>query len=659
MRNLLTKYNWKLPLVCLLLFLSLIGGMYFYYVNDVRDAASKPQITLGNTVGPENVGELAQGRSVSQTFQYALDELDGIRLYFVNFNRENEGSLSVSLYRTTKNSWNLIQSWSFDTSTVDGNMSSDFMLDKPLTSAEGSYEIVVDGVDGKGGSCVSIQLSDSDMYREGHATVNGKTTVCDLAFGVYGKNTFLYTWYFTVFGAMLVFFVLLCAAALLKTKLHRVFVIAGLGVGLLYIAVFPPYSSPDEYSHIATSYANANTLLGNRAADRDGYPYIRETDLTMDSQEIQPDLATYEKVWTHIGEKPDSIAKTTYDSQRLDISFFAHLPQSLGVAAAWLLGLNGVAALYVGRLFMLFFYLACGYFAIRIMPFAKTLMFLVYLSPIALYNAASFSYDGVVLSVCFLMTACYLSLIYSRQRVTWADILLLIALAVLSAPIKVVYLLIALLGFLVPMKKFRRKISYFIMNIGSIAGGLAGILIQRASSITGMASSGYGGGQGAGYTLWKILGDIPGFLELCVNTLVTQGKDLFSGMVGQVFHWADIEISWVVSGVFVLLLIVSVFTSAQEEAHMTMKVRLISLVICLGVIGGILVTFTLSWTPLSLDYIDGIQGRYFLPILPLFLLLFQNRFLPLKERPDHVLVLGLFAVQYFPALDVFTTIISR
>ena len=97
MRNLLTKYNWKLPLVCLLLFLSLIGGMCFYYVNDVRDAASKPQITLGNTVGPENVGELAQGRSVSQTFQYALDELDGIRLYFVNFNRENEGSLSVSL----------------------------------------------------------------------------------------------------------------------------------------------------------------------------------------------------------------------------------------------------------------------------------------------------------------------------------------------------------------------------------------------------------------------------------------------------------------------------------------------------------------------------------------------------------------------------------
>ena len=76
-------------------------------------------------------------------------------------------------------------------------------------------------------------------------------------------------------------------------------------------------------------------------------------------------------------------------------------------------------------------------------------------------------------------------------------------------------------------------------------------------------------------------------------------------------------------------------------------------------IGGILVTFTLSWTPLSLDYIDGIQGRYFLPILPLFLLLFQNRFLPLKERPDHVLVLGLFAVQYFTALDVFTTIISR
>lgn len=659
MRYLLMKYNIKPLLVCLFLFFLLAGGMCFYYAGDVSEAAKEPQVALGNPVGPDNVGELAQGRTASQTFSYHLGELDGIQLYFLNFNRENEGTLSISLYRTTKSSRKLIQSWSFDTSSIDGNESKDFMLEEPLRSAAGSYEIVVNSVDGKGGSSVSLQLSDTDVYREGYATVNGKTTVCDLAFGVYGKNTYLTTWYFAVFGTMLVFFVLLFTAALSKAKLHRLFVIAGLGIGLLYLAVFPPYSAPDEYSHIATSYANANIILGNKAADKDGYPYIRDTDLTLDSQEIQPDLATYAKVWTHIAEKPENIEKTTFDVQRLDISFFAHLPQSLGIAAAWAMGLNGVAVLYMGRLFMLLFYLVCGYFSIRIIPFGKAVMFLVYLSPIAVYNAASFSYDGVVLSVCFLMTACYLNLIYSDRRVTWADIFLLILLAVLSAPIKVVYLLIALLGFLIPLRKFNWKPAYFILNLGAIAGGAAGILLQRASSITGMASSGYGGGQGTGYTLQMILEDIPGFLSLCANTVTKQGGDLFSGMIGQVFHWADIEVSWVISGFFILLLVLSVFSSEQDDRRMTMKTRVMSIIICLGVIGGILVTFTLSWTPLSLDYIDGIQGRYFLPILPLFLLLFQSRMLSIRQRIDKALILGLFVIHFYTALDVFTTIITR
>lgn len=653
------KYNRKSLLVCLILFLLLVGGIYFYYTEYVSETSKEPQVTLGNSVGPDNVGELAQGRTVSQTFSYHLKELNGIQLYFLDFNRENEGSLSISLYRTTKSSRKLIESWIFDTSKVEGNERKDFMLEEPLRSAAGTYEIVVDSVEGKGGSCVSLQLSDTDVYREGYATVNGKTTVCDLAFGVYGKNTYLNTWYFTVFGIMLAIFVLLCAAALSKAKLQRMFVIAGLGIGLLYLAVFPPYSAPDEYSHIATSYANANIILGHKAADKDGYPYIRETDMTLDSHEIQPDLATYTKVWTHITAKPASVEKTTYDVQRLDVPFFAHLPQSLGIAAAWAMGLNGVAALYMGRFFMLLFYIVCGYFSIRLMPFGKAVMFLVYLSPIAVYNAASFSYDGVVLSMCFLMTAYYLNLIYSRRRVTWTDIFLLILLAVVSAPIKVIYLLIALLGFLIPIRKFNWRPSYFILNLGAIAGGAAGILVQRASSITGMASSGYGGGQGTGYTLSMILGDIPGFLALCANTIAKQGGDLLSGMIGQVFHWAHIEISWIISGFFVLLLVLSVLSAEQDAKQMAAKARILSIIICLGVIGGILVTFTLSWTPVSLDYIDGVQGRYFLPILPLFLLLFQNKTFSLRQRIDKALVLGLFVVHFYTALNVFATIITR
>jgi uncharacterized membrane protein len=46
----------------------------------------------------------------------------------------------------------------------------------------------------------------------------------------------------------------------------------------------------------------------------------------------------------------------------------------------------------------------------------------------------------------------------------------------------------------------------------------------------------------------------------------------------------------------------------------------------------------MSWTPVGEDYVEGIQGRYFYPFLPLFFLLLVNRRwqLPFSPKKWHL-----------------------
>ena len=52
----------------------------------------------------------------------------------------------------------------------------------------------------------------------------------------------------------------------------------------------------------------------------------------------------------------------------------------------------------------------------------------------------------------------------------------------------------------------------------------------------------------------------------------------------------------------------------------------------------------LTWTSDTSDTIQGIQGRYFIPIQPLILMVLNDRHIVIKRRPDKLLVLASYLV---------------
>lgn len=73
-----------------------------------------------------------------------------------------------------------------------------------------------------------------------------------------------------------------------------------------------------------------------------------------------------------------------------------------------------------------------------------------------------------------------------------------------------------------------------------------------------------------------------------------------------------------------------VFVRGTEHFNVKKSVRLMSWVIFATVTVGFMTAMFTQWTKPGLNYVDGVQGRYFIPILTLMPLMFSSS----KERQD-------------------------
>lgn len=110
-----------------------------------------------------------------------------------------------------------------------------------------------------------------------------------------------------------------------------------------------------------------------------------------------------------------------------------------------------------------------------------------------------------------------------------------------------------------------------------------------------------------------------------VRTLVETGSWYWQTMVGSSLSWFDVPIHGCLILVLTVCLFLSVFPIKNEkEVFITKKQKLwIGTIIFCGVV--LIILSMLTWTDVGSKLFQGVQGRYFLPILPLFLLLFRGK----------------------------------
>ncbi|MBO5372905.1 MAG: DUF2142 domain-containing protein [Lachnospiraceae bacterium] len=474
-------------------------------------------------------------------------------------------------------------------------------------------------------------------------SVNGETS--DYTLNVQtASHQFLYWKQWALFGAVLIYLLLVgtyLGFAVFRARPEKVFLFAGSILAILYLLMIPPLAVPDEESHIVEAYYYSNILMGRENAPNDNTLLDAEDARAMRIFKATPSLSEYDDLRTELFRTQRE--KGVCEAGR----FFnyspaiTYLPGILALTAGRLLGLNGVLLLYLGRICYILWYLFMMYWFIKLMPFGKAAAFVLSILPITIQQCCSYSYDAVVIAVAFVYLAILFQLLYVDKPIKkWQIIIYSLCIFVLSMSKGGTYLSLCLLTVLVPISRFtsrKRKwqfvVSEGILSLITFLWNTMGYVMFVAAPTAEQAAGTYLGEEARGAA--GLLADPFGFLMLALRTFFRSGDGFIETMLGMQLGWLNIEVSRLVVYGMLLLMIIAVLQTenikGQKDIVVTAGQKGLFFFGSAVSVGIVMASMFMSWTPKDAVGIEGVQGRYFLPLLPILLLLFRTQNIVVKK----------------------------
>lgn len=465
-------------------------------------------------------------------------------------------------------------------------------------------------------------------------------------------DTFLIRWFLLlIVGTVIVTVIAGLCLTRWRWKLHRVYFLVVLWFGLFYMAVFSPLSAPDEVVHFVTAYELSDRLMLTPARDSDDHIRIRAEDEYIvnwpgDNDPTKAtvlgmtlDRAVYEELHEH------GLFKMT--RQGMDVTWqvpavttpLAYLCPAVGISIARLLHMSCFGLLFMGRLMNLLLFTILGTLAVKRMPIGRMVVFMLSLFPMTLELAASYSYDAFLLPLAFTLISEVLRLSYTERDIRVSDAVRLSILAVLLAPCKMIYATLFLLCLMIAPRKFGSDHTYirnYILAILLIGVMIVGSILLvnfreffRYVNTTGTVApelDSEGNVQTVVYhDLMELVRDKTLIFRVIRNSFQILGGEYLGTTVGMWLSAMDRSLGapvWMCI-LFWTLLLVAAIAPDYDEPSLGITRRLLTL--ATGLLTGLLlfVSMFTAYTPKDTWYILGIQGRYFIPFLPLLLLPFH------------------------------------
>ncbi|MEG3029124.1 MAG: DUF2142 domain-containing protein, partial [Oscillospiraceae bacterium] len=368
-----------------------------------------------------------------------------------------------------------------------------------------------------------------------------------------------------------------------------------------------------------------------------------------------------------------------------------YFAQTLGVLLARILNFGYIPMLLMGRAFNLLLYVVLVYLAIKTLPFFKLPLCLVSLLPIPLQLAGSFSYDTLVMGMCFLFIALCFKYAYGTEILSAKQIGVLAVLGALIAPSKTIYITVVALCFIIPSAKFKSKKVAYLAKVGIILLALcmwlgynSGIVSHTVSDINVTAKTQEqlnaavtegkdaldlseidipndhsimaNGDSSYCFSFGYMMTHISQTIKILINSiqddmpLYVQG--LIGGRLGEIIV-SPLEINWLYPMALIILLLLSLVPSGTHSIQYKGVAKWWGLFVAISACG-LAVLACLTWTPINYTTIFGLQGRYFLPVFPLILFALTNDNLRLKKSVDGVLIFSFICTDILILLDAFT-----
>ncbi len=474
-------------------------------------------------------------------------------------------------------------------------------------------------------------------------SINGRSDARTLNIQTADRQ-FLYWKSWGAAGAVLIYLLLLgtyLGFAVFRGKPENVFLFTGAMLALVYLLLLPPLAVPDEEVHFKQAYDYANRVMGQGGSEDGAFVMDAEDFHAMQMFETTPSLPEYDRLKDAIlksGREEGRVTAPHFDTRAPAVTY---VPGILGIVIGRALGLNGLIVIYLGRICAILCYLITMYLFIRLMKAAKAAAFLMAVLPMTIQQCCSYSYDSIVIEFAFVYIALLFSFLYDKRKMTRRYAAAFAALTLLLAMSKGgTYLPLCLLLLFIPADCFKRPQEKKLFLGGMAAAGIVGVLSGTLSNVlfvvrptAQQTADAYLAGEN--YGLSGLLSNPMEFVFLSVRTLFLSGAPLLENMIGMQLGWMDINVSRFAVYGFLLLLLLSILQIEDGRRRSRPEVTALQKAAYLAVIlisaGVVFASMFISWTPRESTEIFGIQGRYFLPLLPLGVRLCYSPNLTIKK----------------------------
>ncbi|MBR3252677.1 DUF2142 domain-containing protein [Candidatus Saccharibacteria bacterium] len=405
-------------------------------------------------------------------------------------------------------------------------------------------------------------------------------------------------------------------------KIEKIFLVLSLIIGSIYVLALPVGRAPDEASHFFRIYEiTEGHFVSSVNEDHTSAGSILPKNIGI-VDEFAHQNVKYSEIINRLGTQ-SSEEQIYISTSAYGYSPLAYTPQVTGMFVGKILHLPFLVSAYLAKFFNLFFCVAILYFSIKYSPFLKKFIFLIAFLPISMQSMASLSADAPIFVSAIALISFVLYSIYNRKDAfTKKHFFIILALCLFISISKIVYAPLCFILFCIPKELFggkgiKRKL-FWIFGTGAIV--IATYLIWYFISPPTITVSDASG------QISLIIHSPIEYFSIIMRSISANAMMYLSGAFGGYLEWFNVTPSkFYIFLSLIIFIILCVKTRPKYIIPKSLKVLSISLfaIISLAIFTAMFVT----WTKSGETIIDGVQGRYFLPIM----LLVPIWFLPAQK----------------------------
>ena len=420
---------------------------------------------------------------------------------------------------------------------------------------------------------------------------------------------------------------------IVKISPVRFFAIASSVLFVFYGLLKPPFAGPDEFAHFYRAYQISEGVFTPEIKDqriggtipvclvemhRHYFPYTFLKDTPFDKGSFLylfsipatcsdrvfidfPNTATYSPI--------------TYLVHAGVIFITRQLNCSLGTAY------------YGSRLIVFLLYIFLMSAVIQRLPIFKWTTCIFLLLPTQLYLLNTFSMDPINTVACFVFMSCFLEDYLTEKRIDKKRVYIYLITLLLISVVKYVFAVIGLLLLFLKEKQFGgTKQKWTLLGIGSIVCLMSLMISSRLVEKnlipyeqynskylgSGFVSPGVNYNEQKSYLLTHPE-TIPSIIKETFNVHHSFYIRSFACGLGAYMELTDKDEP---SVIMLALLLLSVLLT-REITKISWRLRVAALLLFLCVALLVMLSQYLLWSPVKFPFINGVQGRYFIALLPL------------------------------------------